>query len=174
MIMTPPSAPEIPWCWIEGPVHCEWEAPDDDSWAGPPKDKIADASKGLGLHEVERCILTDKEILIYRFAPWTPPMLYLIPATEDRVWRFLERHRFLHPLLKEARWQINKYFSNVTASLRIYNYHDEPREEELVVYIHTSACVTEAMEKLEALLQGWWIDNLDRAEGRMGFDLHFT
>ena len=86
---------------------------------------------------------------------------------------FLSRHPFLYSVINEAKSQISKYFGDASISLRAYTYHDEPHEEELVVYIHTSLSVEDAMKRLDSLIEEWWIDNLDQARGKLGFDLYF-
>ncbi len=93
---------------------------------------------------------------------------------EQQVRAFVDRFPFLAVLLLEAHEAISVLFPDSPASLSIHRYHDEIEEEELVVWIHTSLSVDAAMDRLDALAESWWLDNMGRAEGKLGFDLRFS
>lgn len=124
-------------------------------------------------NEIGNHILTDEEMSGDKTSPWVPDSFHHVSSKGSCVGSFLKDHGFLYPLLNEARSQIYKYFGDVMVSLEVYRYHEEPYEEELVVYIHSPFSVSEAMGRLDSLLQEWWLDNLDEAKGKMGFDLRF-
>ena len=164
---------EEPWCWpSEGNVPGDLCIIEEELPQEPPEE-IMKMWEEIDYNNMDNYVLMDNDVLVYKLNPWIPAVLYYVSPQDTRVKSFLEDHPFLHCLLNEARWQIFKHFGDVTASIEVFRYQEVPCEEELVVYINVPFTVPEAMERLDALLEEWWIDNLDQAKGKMGFDLHF-
>lgn len=81
----------------------------------------------------------------------------------EEVWHFLERHRYLIPLLMEAYSHIRKYFP--TADL-VLEYALDPEvmgEEQLILSISFEHNVNKAHNALEQFDHDWWFDAGDKA-----------
>jgi bifunctional DNA-binding transcriptional regulator/antitoxin component of YhaV-PrlF toxin-antitoxin module len=88
--------------------------------------------------------------------------LYQIRNAEE-VWRFLEVHQYLVPLLIEAHSHIRKYFP--TANL-VLEYAADPEiagEEQLLVLIAFGENVDQDHEALQRFNHDWWFDVYDQA-----------
>ncbi len=88
--------------------------------------------------------------------------LYQLRNTEE-VWRFLEVHQDLVPLLIEAHSHIRKYFP--IADL-VLEYAPDPEiagEEQLLVLIAFGQNVDQDHEALQRFNHDWWFDAGDQA-----------
>ncbi len=101
----------------------------------------------------------------------TPAVSYSPYSTE--VKDFIRSNPEVKLPLEEAKSQIYKFFGNVTVSLRVYRDHDDPFDEELKVDIHTPYNAEESMKRRDSFLTEWWVDNMDEANGKLGFGLVF-
>jgi hypothetical protein len=83
------------------------------------------------------------------------------------VAEFLRQHPFLDGLLIEARQQISHVFGQATpVELRLYDEPEYRGNPELYAEILTSLTVEESLTLQETLDQNWWLDNLDRGQGK--------
>jgi len=164
---------EEPWYWPEGAFPNDPCIIEDEERQTSTAEEAIDIWEELVSNKIDHHVPVDSEILVYKLNPLIPAALYYIPSTGKRVQSFLDHHPSLHSVLNQARWQIYRYFGSVPVSLDIQTYHDESSNEELVVYIHTSLTVDEAMDRLDSLLEEWWIDSPYQIKGELGFDLRF-
>jgi len=94
--------------------------------------------------------------------------MYEIPVDHKKeIAGFLKSHKYLHPLLKEAKPQIISVFGE---SVKIcLELHHDPEEgwDELFIVIK-SACSPEEAIKLEnRLAEEWFLDRMKYAKGRL-------
>ncbi len=88
---------------------------------------------------------------------------------------FLVTHHGVSELLLEAVPVTERIFGNGTnITLIIVNDHDTDDGEGLVARIQTQDSVATAREKRKRLYREWWNSCLDRADGRLHFDLDFV
>ena len=71
------------------------------------------------------------------------------------------------PLLAEAHTQIRKYFPNSESYVKI----DPDDEHRMLVAISAELEPDEAFKMLQDFDNKWWLDNLDRAQGRVSIYL---
>ena len=89
--------------------------------------------------------------------------LYRLRNPEE-VWRFLETHQYLVPLLIEAHDHIRKYFP--TADL-VLEYAADPEvagEEQLLLFIAIEQDVDRAHEAMKQFSHDWWFNAGDQAD----------
>jgi hypothetical protein len=91
------------------------------------------------------------------------------------VRRFLHVHPQLIEVLLEARIYLQKYFGlDPQVTLEVVSDPEVEGVEELFAYIFTSLPVDEALARLDRLDEEWFLDQLDRVDGRFNFDLEFV
>lgn len=87
---------------------------------------------------------------------------------------FLEQHPYLIPLLAEARTPIARLFGP-TATVRLELLIDPdssgPESDALYGIIHSSLDVDAALDALQAFGDQWWLEEIPRAHGYLGFDI---
>lgn len=84
--------------------------------------------------------------------------------------RYISRHAFLVPVLREARVAIERVFGDALERLRYEVFSDpetpEPTEQ-LYLHIGSRLPAPDAFALLTRLDQEWWLDAIDRAKGRL-------
>jgi hypothetical protein len=90
----------------------------------------------------------------------------------ERVLAFYAENRFLFDLLIEAPTQIKKLFGQDTPlELHLSQEPDFPSSRELFVLIMTKLPSEEAFPLLQRLDEEWWLDNCDKADCKLNFNL---
>ncbi len=96
-----------------------------------------------------------------------------ISIEPSSVSSFLQAHQELISLLNEAYKELRKYFSSEDLKLELVT-DPEIAEDRLFVYIFTSLSVTDALRKLDEFDEQWWLEQLDRANSLLNFNLRFV
>ncbi len=90
------------------------------------------------------------------------------------VFSFLQTHPFLTPLLLEAYPQIEERFGpNPEVVLEVITDPEAADDQELFAFIRTDLAPEEALEKLHQLDENWWLDEADRANGKLCIHVEF-
>jgi hypothetical protein len=90
------------------------------------------------------------------------------------VRRFLHVYPQLVEVLLEAHVYLQKYFGpEPQVTLEVVSDPEVEGVEELFAYILTSLPVDEALARLDRLDEEWFLDQLDRVDGRFNFNLEF-
>ncbi|MBV9020754.1 MAG: hypothetical protein JOZ71_08565 [Ktedonobacteraceae bacterium] len=92
---------------------------------------------------------------------------------KQKILRFLETKQFLILLLLEARFHIAKFFPGSEVFLEIDTDPEAPTDEQLVAFIATSLPSNEALARLKQLDEDWWLNALDRAQGKLCITVEF-
>ena len=94
-------------------------------------------------------------------------------AVRDRrtVERFLARHRFLVPVLREARQSIAETFGPETPVILEVSTDPEKGDSALFARIETALPVPAALDRLNRLYDVWWLDALPAARGFLHVDV---
>jgi hypothetical protein len=91
------------------------------------------------------------------------------------VRRFLHVYPHLIQVLLEAHVYLQKYFGpDPQVALEVVSDPEVEGLEELFAYILTSLPVDEALARLDKLDEEWFLDQLDRVDGRFNFNLEFV
>ncbi|MHB8411281.1 MAG: hypothetical protein ACYDDI_04960 [Candidatus Acidiferrales bacterium] len=91
---------------------------------------------------------------------------------EAKVCQFLNRSPELIDLLLEARIRVEQLFgSKPLVILRVVEEPDSPNESELFATVITGLPADEALRRLNAFDDEWWIDNCRKALGKLNFDV---
>ena len=96
--------------------------------------------------------------------------LYTFRERAKALW-FLERYPFLISLLLEAYSKIGNYFPYPQVFLEVVTDPEAFDDYQLVVSIATNLDPDEAVDTLERLDEDWWLDALDRAQGKLCIDV---
>ncbi|OGF56907.1 MAG: hypothetical protein A2Z21_07335 [Candidatus Fraserbacteria bacterium RBG_16_55_9] len=87
---------------------------------------------------------------------------------------YLQRYKFLERILAEAAAEIREAFGfAINLSLEVRYDPEAPDEAALFAYIHTDLPPDEALEKLDRFDQEWLLDQLDRIDGKLNFNLKY-
>jgi len=90
------------------------------------------------------------------------------------VRRFLHVYPHLMQVLLEAHVYLQKYFGpEPQVTLEVVSDPEVEGVEELFAYILTSLPVDEALARLDRIDEEWFLDQLDRVDGRFNFNLEF-
>jgi len=90
------------------------------------------------------------------------------------VVNFLQTHSLLVPLLLEAYPRIEEHFGpNPEVVLEVVTDPEAADDQELFAFIRTDLAPDEALEKLHQLDQNWWLDEADRANGKLCIHVEF-
>ena len=94
-------------------------------------------------------------------------------AVRDRrtAERFLARHRFLVPVLREARRSIAAMFGPETPVILEVSTDPEEGDSALFARIETALPDPAALDRLNRLYEEWWLDALPAAEGFLHVDV---
>jgi hypothetical protein len=105
---------------------------------------------------------------------WSSIESFYTVQDEDAVFAFLTKHPEIRVLLIEARQPLSKLFGpNPQVELRVVSDPEAEGFEELFGYIRTSLPVEEALAQLDAFDEAWLLNALDRANGKLNFNLVF-
>lgn len=84
---------------------------------------------------------------------------------------FIQQHPYLVPLLLEARYQIDLYFSSWVPVLLEVVTDPEEGDRALFARIQTNLAPDSALRRLTMFWEGWWLDALPQAHGALHFDI---
>jgi len=89
--------------------------------------------------------------------------------------QFLRTYPQLIDVLLEAYDYLRKYFGpDLQVTLEVVSDPEVEGMDELFAYILTSLPVDEALARLDRLDKEWFLDQLDRVDGRFNFNLEFV
>lgn len=89
------------------------------------------------------------------------------------VLRFLNKYPFLVSLLLEAHKKIGDYFPNSQVFLEVVTDPETINDHQLVTFIATNLVPDKAVDSLNRFDDDWWLDALDRAQGKLCINLEF-
>jgi len=92
-------------------------------------------------------------------------------AEDEVIARFLRQHRHLAPLLRDVRREVDAHFGPGTPVLLELATDPEEGDMALFALIRTKLSVDDALDRLDALFDAWWLDNLPRAQGLLHLDV---
>ncbi len=98
--------------------------------------------------------------------------LYTFRERAEVLW-FLERYPFLVSLLLEAYGKIGNHFPYPQVFLEVVTDPEAFDDYQLVIFIATNFAPDEAVGKLEQFDEDWWLDALDRAQGKLCINVEF-
>ncbi len=112
---------------------------------------------------------------VSRFAPaFDFERLYTLRNGKgSAVVSFVEKHPFLAPLLSEAHPHIQNHFPAAEVFLQHVEDPEIDDYEQLVVSIGTDLTAAEAVRRLQQWARDWWLDAMDRGQGKLCFTLEF-
>lgn len=88
--------------------------------------------------------------------------------------KFVRENAFLTELLLEAREKIREYFGeDVSAALDVVKERDAKSSGRLFVFILTTLRPKEAVARLDALDNDWWLAALAKAQGKVTIDIDY-
>lgn len=118
----------------------------------------------------------EREGLLQFYETILGPPLEQVYTLRERaeVMPFLERYPFLTSLLLEAYSKVKEYFPDSQAFLEIVGDPEETDDDQLVLFIATNSDPDEALERLDQFDENWWLDALDRAQGKLGISVEFV
>lgn len=100
--------------------------------------------------------------------------LYILREPAEVI-RFIKEHPFLAPLLLEAHSQIAKFFGpypHVYLEI-VADPEAAAGASQLVAFVSTPLSPDEALDILARLDESWWLEALQRAEGKLCITLEF-
>jgi hypothetical protein len=100
-------------------------------------------------------------------------LIYDLSSDEKQILTFLEQNPYLVNLLLEGYAFIRPYFPDSRISLELNRDPDAEENDELVVFVSTTLEVDDALRRLEAFEELWWLRNIHRGHMKLGFDLVF-
>jgi len=98
--------------------------------------------------------------------------LYTFREREEVLW-FLESYPFLASLLLEAYDNIGNYFPHTQVFLEVVSDPEATNDYQLVSSIATNLDPDEVIDTLEEFDEDWWLDALDRAQGKLCINVEF-
>ncbi len=101
--------------------------------------------------------------------------LYRVPD-RSRVLGFLEDHAYLVPVLVEASEHLRVHFDGASLVLRTVTDPEEENVEdatELVLSVVTPLEPADALSKLAAFEDAWWLGVVPQAQGKLCIDLDY-
>ncbi|MBL7075352.1 TIGR04255 family protein [candidate division KSB1 bacterium] len=122
--------------------------------------KVLDVGVSADPEEVEKQVRTTLE------------RLYTFREREEVLW-FLERYPFLVSLLLDAYKEIGNYFPYSQVFLEVITDPEATEDSQLVIFIATNLAPDKADDRLERFDEDWWLDALDRAQGKLCIDMEF-
>ncbi len=93
----------------------------------------------------------------------------------EEVRNFLMKNRFLVSLIEEIPSKICQYFGNgQKLALQFLYEPDFPQSFELWVHILTALPAKEALSVLERFDEEWWLESIDKSDGKVNITLKFV
>lgn len=100
---------------------------------------------------------------------------FSLVSDAGEVVSFLYENSFLLPIIQEARNEVEKYFKDVKKDLRLRLFEDpETGGKKIILVIMVSMSTDEALERFEALRQGWWLKVFGKTQWKMSVDIDFV
>ncbi len=93
---------------------------------------------------------------------------------EAEVLVFLEKYPYLLPTLVTASEKIKFYFQDAKLWLGIIIDPDTSRHSHLVIWIETAFAPSEALKKLDQLVEEWWLKLPNRILDKISTNLEFV
>jgi len=90
------------------------------------------------------------------------------------VSKFVIDNPYLATLLKEAHGALRKIFPENRLRLEHRIDPEVPEDEKLFVWVETRASVEDALAQLDDFEDRWWLDNLEKAHGKLLIDVEFV
>lgn len=87
--------------------------------------------------------------------------------------QFIEANPFLLDLLLESQSNISNYFPKSELALQVITNPEGVDDRQLVLFIITNLSPEDALAKLQQFDDAWWVDALDRAQGKLCITLEF-
>lgn len=88
---------------------------------------------------------------------------------------FLAIHPFVKDLLLEAQPVVLRIWGSASkATLQIVNDPEVGGQEELFCLIQTDLAPETALQHLDEFDRSWWVDSVQRAEGKLNFALKYV
>ncbi len=102
-------------------------------------------------------------------------MLEPLYAFRERasVFRFIEKYPFLSLLLREAYDKLRNYFPHSHLFLEVVTDPESINGGQLAIFIATQFASDKAIDRLDQFDADWWLDALDRAQGKLCIDVEF-
>jgi hypothetical protein len=95
-------------------------------------------------------------------------------AEDEAIARFLRQHRHLAPLLRDVRREVDAHVDPRTPVLLELATDPEEGDMALFARIRTELPVGEALDRLDAIFDSWWLNNVPRAQGLLHLDVRFS
>jgi hypothetical protein len=92
-------------------------------------------------------------------------------AKDEAVAAFVRRHRQLEPLLRALRRDVDAHFDPQTPILLELATDPEEGDATLFARIGTTLSTSDAMQRLDTLVDAWWLENMPRAGGLLHLDV---
>jgi hypothetical protein len=92
----------------------------------------------------------------------------------SKVLHFVSTHPDLIPVLLEAHEVMKEHFPSSEIMLKISPGREEAEEDQLFAYILTSYPVDEALAKLDAIDETWFLNRATQVKDRFNFNLAFV
>jgi hypothetical protein len=92
---------------------------------------------------------------------------------ESEILQFIATNQFLLDLLPEAQSNIINYFPGSELALRVITNPEGVDDSQLVLFIITNLTPEDALSMLQQFDDAWWIDALDRTQGKLCITLEF-
>jgi len=87
---------------------------------------------------------------------------------------YLRDHPSLCDVLEEAREKIARFFGpDVDLILDLVTGFEADDDKRLFVFVQTDLAVNEALDRLDALYEQWWIDALSRVSPKLSIDVEY-
>jgi|SRR5579859_5253600 len=83
------------------------------------------------------------------------------------IWSFLKQYPSLPPVLVEAHHNLMKYFPNDPQVFLSIETDPEDRTTQLVASVDSGLDVDESVDTLTAFSRGWWLAQLNQAQGKL-------
>ena len=91
------------------------------------------------------------------------------------IWRFLQQHAFIIPLLLEAPTHICQRFPDAAMYLEVlvHPQGSNADDDEMVIHVMTHLDADDALEILWELDRDWWLKASETVAGRLIIDVDF-
>jgi len=92
------------------------------------------------------------------------------------VFKYLRDHRFLDSVLRKAPHKIGEHFPHAAIGLQVITDPEIEGDEaaHLGIFIYTDLDPDEAVDRLDALDDDWWLDASRSVDGKLGVHLDFV
>ncbi len=93
---------------------------------------------------------------------------------KPEVISFLSEHLYLFDLLLDAVVFVKRWFPTQELVLEVFKDFGLVNDSHLVLFIVTELKAKEALMLLDKIDEDWWLDNIDRAKGKLSIDIGFV